>query len=88
MNCWAGTAPSPNRADSVSRWAAEKFVTIQNGIPNSREPSERIGRPGQQLALEDDHAVGVENEPADARECLREIGHRIMLGGPAPTGRC
>ncbi len=51
MNCWAGTAPSPNRADSVSRWAAEKFVTIRNGIPILASRASASAAPGSSSPL-------------------------------------
>jgi enoyl-[acyl-carrier protein] reductase I len=56
----------------------------------SLQPAHRIHRPGERLALEDEHAVGVEHEPADAADCVAQslVGaalpsihrHRSMVG--------
>ena len=47
---------------------AEKLVTILNGMPSVSRRGEGLGRPRKELALEDDHTIRVEHQPANAGE--------------------
>ena len=75
-------------AASVSRCICEKLVTTRNGMPRSWRLRIASTEPGQRLALEDDDAVGIEDQAAHAPERASRSRSRAiapMVGCPATT---
>ena len=67
-------------AAASSRLSGEKFVTIRYGMPRSLERGDASTAPGSGSPLQDDDAVGVEEQAADAarapsRRPRRSRGH-------------
>ena len=63
-----------NRPASVVRWASEKLVTTRNGDAARLEAPQRLDRARERLALEDEDAVGVEDEALDPVQGRAEVG--------------
>ena len=59
--------PCANQPASVSRWSCEKLVTTRNGMPRWPSDATASTDPGSGFALEDEDAVGIEDEAAHAR---------------------
>ena len=74
---------SPQR-DRLWRLISEVFVTIRYGIARASSSASASPAPGSELALEDDHAVEVEEQGADAGE---GVANGVVERGRAAASR-